>query len=269
MLLLGALLLAAPRADAVIQYCDQVAFPTCVVDLVDCEFDFDYGSTGGAFSLGAVHVFGLGTFTNPDLQAGTGLEIDCSIFGVGRDFVRIRTRIINATGSTAESIRLFAFVNPNGNTFTSTTFLYDAPSVSFTSAEPGEPDHWGIDDVANLDTQTPGNIDFEIFGAGLSDTNYCGAFCDVVFALQWSVGDLPTDEQVVLNVGLSDVGHTLSENYLQAARTDDLGVPDDPTTVLTLSGTARVGTSAIPALPIWGIAALALGLATAAGLRPR
>lgn len=258
MLLWLLLFVHAGGARAGVDFCDQTVFPSCLRDFQACEFDFDYGSTGGALLLGAVHVFGHGTIPNPDLEAQTGLSLDCSVTGLGTDLVVVRTRIGNPTASTAGQVRVFAFVNPNGNTFTSSQFLYDVPGVSFGAVAPGEPSFYGIDDLANLDASTPGNIDFEIFGAGLTNSNYCGAFCDVVFALQWSVGDLAPGTAAQITLGLSDTGVLASGRYLTAARANDSGVPDDPTTILTFSGHSAIVPllATVPALSPWGISAV-------------
>ena len=102
----------------------------------------------------------------------------------------------------------------------------------------------------------------------LTNSNYCGAFCDVVLALQFEIGSLANGATALITVAYSDTGRSVSPRQLSAARADESGVTDDPGTVLTVSGSVHIATS-VPALSGRSIALLIAMLITVAGLVPR
>lgn len=216
----------------------------------------NYGDTGTAVALGALYVDGLGTIENPDIESQTGLSLGCSVVGNGTSLLKISHSITNATASPTSTLRFFSFVDPDGNGRLMGQELNDVPGISFTGSGASEADFYGVDAVANLDPGSPGNLDYEIFENGqLTDTNYCGSFCDMVAALEFDLGVLGPGETGTITVGLSDSGQTISQRLLTAARANSGGIPDDPNTVLTISGTF-VGPPppplSIPALPSYG-----------------
>ena len=63
---------AIPRAaHAVVDFCDLVQFPFCLRDFGSCEFDLDYGNTGGLLLLGSVRVDDGPTLINPQVEGQT------------------------------------------------------------------------------------------------------------------------------------------------------------------------------------------------------
>jgi len=256
-------LAVSQSAGAVMDFCDGVAFPGCIKDFGSCEFDIDYGNTGTVRVLGVLWVDGQGALINPKIELQTDLILTCEVSGVGTDTMQVAITFTNAGVSASPDLTYFAFTKPDGNAISASLENNDVPEAFFLETGSGSwADAWGIDEKDNLNAGVPGNIDFEIFTMGqLANTNYCGVFCDTIMSLQWNIGSILPHESARVVVSYSENGVRVNDNYLTATRADDNGFPDDPGTVLTMSGMTVLGIVPVPFASPLAIALLVAGLA--------
>jgi hypothetical protein len=265
-ILCGSLVLSS-SASAVVDFCDTATFPGCIEDFGNCEFDIDYGATGTVRALGVLWLDGQGAKINPQIEPQTDLSLSCEVFGAGSSTMRVAITFTNDGVSPSPDLSYFAFTNPDGNAISASLENNDVPAAFFLEMGSGAwADAWGSDAFDNLNAGVSGNIDYEIFTLGqLGSTNYCGSFCDVVMAMQWDIGSIMPGDSATVVVVYSDNGERANDNYLTATRADDNGNPDDPGTVLTMSGSIGALLPVPIASPIVrGLLAVCLA---AAGLR--
>lgn len=237
-----ALALAAGPAAA------AVTFETGDDFYLSGKFDLNYADAGFAGVEPAVYVGGneefgpsfLDTLFLPldDIET-TGLIFDYTASGAGSAQFLATYRISNTTGQAWRNLRFFAdvFADPGEDT------LHDASAV-FGAKAPGDPDHFGIDDVETGDLFTT-----DIQGdSQLDNTDQCGAgTCKAEVALQWDLDTLPDGQSWVIQVLFADDGTRISERYLSVRLTDAGGVVLDPAQVLTVSGKASLTPVPLPA----------------------
>lgn len=203
------------------------------------EFEIDYAAAGVA-TVGANYTGPFGIQT-PDVVGTSvaGLSFISSVSGNGTGLFTIDYKLENTSVSDSFNLGFIVRVDPDGAGF----FTNDTGSSSFASAVAGEPSSWEID-------SSGGNIDSNIGGGALDNSNNCLAGCDLIYALQWDLGLLNPGQIALVRVGLSDNGQALSANFLDANSLSD-------SASLRLSGVASV-------VPI--PAALPLFLSAIAGL---
>jgi hypothetical protein len=236
--LLGSLAFSQ-NAGAVVDFCDVALFPLCDQhDFGTCQFDIDYGNTGTVRANGILWVDGQGALNNTQIEPQTDLTLGCSVSGTGTSAMKVSITFTNDGVAASPNLTYFAFTNPDGNAISTNLGNDDVPEAFFLEAGSGNwADNWGTDEKDSLNSGVPGNIFYEISTSGqLSNSNYCGSFCDTIVSLQWDIGSLLPGESMRAVVFYSDDGSRANDNYVTISRADENGVKDDPGTVLTMSG---------------------------------
>lgn len=181
------------------------------------------------------------------------LSFSYAVSGAGTDLFTITYTITNKNAPAFNNLRLWAFVNPDGDQVDYLDRLGEAWGAK------GAKDPVAREALAFTYNPLDNLPSRAIINGGLTDgapSAECtaAAGCDGVFALQWNADALAAGESFVVKIGLSDSGKTLSSRYLTATSVVD------PATVLTFSGTSEI-TPAVPepsqlALLLAGLGAL-------------
>jgi hypothetical protein len=201
--------------------------------------EFSWASNGSARIDPALYVggdenfpTGLDTVYLPpgNVTAGTGLQFDYSIAGMGTDQFSINYRIMNDTGKDWHNLRFIADVS--GDPFDP---LKEIPSVNWPAAVPGDPDNSGVDDFFAGDLFV-----VDILNDGdLDGIDHCGGVaCEAEGALQWNLAILSDGAFWNIDILLSDAGASLSDRWIAFDLADAAGVVLAPAETLMFSGTA-------------------------------
>lgn len=233
-ILAGVLLVFPLSASASVSIFDTYGGP---------EFDLDYASFGAA-GVSARYLGPFGNLTPDVVDASVAnLSFESSTSGEGTGLFEISYRVRNTSASDSFSLSFIARVDPDGDGFAS----LDSGKETFTSNAAGEATGWEIDAKS-------GNIDANLNGGLLDNTNNCASSCDLVYAMQWNLGALNPGQVAIIRLGISDDGQTVSNNFLDAKSTTSAAT-------LRFSGLATV--VPIPAaLPMFISAIIGLGFMT-------
>lgn len=174
-------------------------------------FDLDYAVAGVA-TVNARYIGPFGSQTPKVVNDSvTGLSFSRSVFGDGTGLLEIDYQLHNTSVSDSFNLGLIIRVDPDGTGL----FSEDTGSSIFSSIGAREPVGWEIDSPS-------GNIDSNINGGSLDNSNNCAPEgCDLIYALQWDLGQLDPGQTATVRIGLSDDGQTLSSNFLDANSVSD------------------------------------------------